>query len=200
MGKFRMTPTGRLHLALDVARGIQALHEIPGGPMIHTDMMRGPSTLTLSTAPAQLTWITLAHLDYSETYTWPFEGTVREVSNYITCKETAYDDDDDDDGQLFGGVYYFVVPCPDVHVLEINGMACEEGCGEYPDGQSETWSCTDVDPTIVEKCGDERDDDYYDKDRAYLNKLLSRPRRRPLRLAPTSSPNRMPLGDELCLW
>jgi serine/threonine protein kinase len=38
MGKFRMTPTGRLHMALDVARGMQALHDIPGGPIIHADV------------------------------------------------------------------------------------------------------------------------------------------------------------------
>jgi hypothetical protein len=38
MGKFRMTPTGRLRMALDVARGMQALHEIPGGPIIHADV------------------------------------------------------------------------------------------------------------------------------------------------------------------
>lgn len=34
----RTTPAGRLRLALDVARGAQAIHEVPGGPIIHADI------------------------------------------------------------------------------------------------------------------------------------------------------------------
>jgi serine/threonine protein kinase len=34
----RTTPEGRLRLALDVARGIEAIHSIPGGPIIHADI------------------------------------------------------------------------------------------------------------------------------------------------------------------
>jgi serine/threonine protein kinase len=34
----RTTPEGRLRLALDVARGLEAIHSIPGGPIIHADI------------------------------------------------------------------------------------------------------------------------------------------------------------------
>jgi serine/threonine protein kinase len=34
----RTTPEGRLRLALDVARGVEAIHSIPGGPIIHADI------------------------------------------------------------------------------------------------------------------------------------------------------------------
>jgi serine/threonine protein kinase len=34
----RNTPRARLKLALDVAKGIQALHEVDGGPIAHTDI------------------------------------------------------------------------------------------------------------------------------------------------------------------
>ncbi|GAX23734.1 hypothetical protein FisN_12Hh311 [Fistulifera solaris] len=37
-GLSRDSPDGRLRLALDVARGMKALHEIPGGPIIHADI------------------------------------------------------------------------------------------------------------------------------------------------------------------
>lgn len=34
----RQTRLGRLHLALHVARGVAAIHELPGGPIIHADI------------------------------------------------------------------------------------------------------------------------------------------------------------------
>ena len=34
----RQTPLGRLRLALHVARGVAAIHDIPGGPIIHADI------------------------------------------------------------------------------------------------------------------------------------------------------------------
>jgi serine/threonine protein kinase len=34
----RKTPEGRLRLALDVARGLEAIHSIPGGPIVHADI------------------------------------------------------------------------------------------------------------------------------------------------------------------
>ena len=34
----RRTPLGRLRLALHVARGVAAIHDIPGGPIIHADI------------------------------------------------------------------------------------------------------------------------------------------------------------------
>jgi len=34
----RKTPEGRLRLALDVARGLEAIHSIPGGPIVHADL------------------------------------------------------------------------------------------------------------------------------------------------------------------
>jgi hypothetical protein len=34
----RQTPLGRLHLALHVARGVAAIHDLPGGPIIHADI------------------------------------------------------------------------------------------------------------------------------------------------------------------
>jgi hypothetical protein len=93
------------------------------------------------------------HDETTDTYTQPAEGTILYMYSYIVCDEAAYDEDDN--GEEWGGVYYCTeVSCPDV--LEINGMPCEEErCGECPDGLSETWSCTDVDPTLVEECGAE---------------------------------------------
>jgi serine/threonine protein kinase len=34
----RQTPLGRLRLALNVARGVAAIHDIPGGPIMHADI------------------------------------------------------------------------------------------------------------------------------------------------------------------
>lgn len=34
----RKTPEGRLKLAIDMAKGLQALHEVPGGPILHADI------------------------------------------------------------------------------------------------------------------------------------------------------------------
>jgi len=34
----RQTPEGRLRIALEVAKGLQALHEIEGGPIVHADL------------------------------------------------------------------------------------------------------------------------------------------------------------------
>jgi serine/threonine protein kinase len=34
----RETTEGRIRLALDVARGVAALHEVPGGPIVHADL------------------------------------------------------------------------------------------------------------------------------------------------------------------
>jgi serine/threonine protein kinase len=35
----RQTPEGRLQLALGVAKGVQAIHEMEGGPIIHADIV-----------------------------------------------------------------------------------------------------------------------------------------------------------------
>jgi serine/threonine protein kinase len=37
-GRTRSTPLGRLRLSLDVARGVAAMHAVPGGPIIHADI------------------------------------------------------------------------------------------------------------------------------------------------------------------
>jgi serine/threonine protein kinase len=37
----RKTPEGRVRLALDVAKGVEAIHSIPGGPIVHADIQPG---------------------------------------------------------------------------------------------------------------------------------------------------------------
>jgi len=46
LARLHMTKMGRLRLALDVAKGLQALHEVPGGPVIHADIFPGQFLVT----------------------------------------------------------------------------------------------------------------------------------------------------------
>jgi hypothetical protein len=89
------------------------------------------------------------HDDYTETVTRPAEGTVRQGYAFNLCNE--YEAEACGCYENWGGLYYCVVPCPEV--LEINGMACEKECGECPDDKDFlTVDCTGVDPNLFEEC------------------------------------------------
>jgi hypothetical protein len=88
--------------------------------------------------------------EWTQYYTQPYQGTIRHVLSYDVCPDqAAYVADPD--GKLYGGVAYCRrVLCPDE--LQVNEMACEEGCGACDEGAG-IWDCSGVDPTIVSECG-----------------------------------------------
>jgi hypothetical protein len=131
--------------------------------------------------------LVLSAEDFNVTITRPVEsmGRIEGVYLLTSCadaEEPVYD---------FNRAYCYV-DCPEIHV---GGIMCEKECITCPNGD-QTLNCSNVDPTLVEQCNADADDDLYEEYVAHFKDIRGSKFPSPApQTSPTANPTLRPTAS-----